>query len=260
MEILHWNAGYSSEVEKVDNLIKRMSGDIIALLEVTPSKYEYLKEQHKENLVYSLDYRKPGKYDSRGRKLGIAFIMSDEVEVIDSGVFERALLPDRTLWAVVRYKDTEIKIASFHSITGCDHKKAKSLFFNSIAEAVDDYKPDIVTIDANEPDKDFYDIAGMKFFDRNGPGAGNFFTCLKEMGLTDSYVANYDSRNYVDGEPLVPSHYVQGRSTNAKRYDFIFVNKTFKVESTEYLMKDALDATGDHALIKTVIRKVELSL
>ena len=256
MEIIHWNAGYGSKIEKVDDLLKRMGGDVIALLEVTPGKYEYLREQYKDRIVYSLDYRKPGKYDSRGRKLGIALIMSDEIEILDSGVFERALLPDRTLWAVVRYKGTEIKIASFHSITGCDHKKAKSMFFNSIAEAVDEYRPDIVTIDANEPDKDFYIVEGMKFFDRNGPGAKNFFTCLKEIGLTDSYAVNYDSNNYVEGEPLIPSHYIQGKSTNAKRYDFIFVNDTYKVGNVEYLMKDAMDATGDHALVKTIIEKM----
>lgn len=253
MKILHWNAGYSSNEERVDDLINNHQGDIVALLEVTPSKYEYLKEHHKEHIVYSLDYRKPGKYDSRGRKLGVAFIMSNDVEVVDAGVFERALLPDRTLWAVVRYKGAEIKIASFHSITGCDHKKAKTLFFNSIAEAVDDYKPDIVTIDANEPDKDFYNLEGMKFFDRNGPGAKNFFTCLKETGLIDSYTVNYDINKYVEGEPLTPLHYVQGKNTNAKRYDFIFVNKDFNVESTEYFMQDALDATGDHALIEMII-------
>lgn len=250
MRIIHWNAGYSSNMEKVFDLITRSEADLVFLLEVTPAKYEYLKTKT-DSVIYSLDYRKPGKYDSKGRKLGIVLLHGKDVEIVKTGVFDRALLPERTLWANILYKDKPFKAVAFHSITGCDHKKAKSLFFNSMAEAVDDYKPDIVTIDANEPSKDFYTIEGMEFYNRNGDGARNLFNCIKDNGLVDSYAVNYDQSQYIEGQPLTPSHYVQHKKNNAKRYDFVFINTDkLKVDKSEYLMDEALEATGDHAVVR----------
>ena len=42
-------------------------------------------------------------------------------------------------------------------------------------EFVDEYKPDIIGMDANEPNVDSCDIDKMTFYDRNGTGAKIFF-------------------------------------------------------------------------------------
>ena len=55
----------------------------------------------------------------------------------------------------------------------------------------------------------------------------------------------------IEGQPLTPSHYVQHKKNNGKRYDLIFINSDkFKVNKSEYLMDEALEATGDHAVVR----------
>ena len=251
--ILHWNSGFGSERDKIAECISEyMSGRfIIVLQEIIPSKYEYYKTRFSDTcqLIYSLDYRKPGKYDSRSRQLGILMIIPKEYDLIDSGVFTRTLYPDRTLYAELKDGSNKLKIAAFHSITGCDHKKSKSDHFLSCAEAVDEFRPDIVTTDANEPDIDFYSIEGMTFYDKNGSGARTFFEAMENNGLCDSYAINYDMNNYTDGEPLTVSHVIKS-TKKKKRYDFVFINKDrFTDIRADYSYEKAVAATGDHAIV-----------
>lgn len=49
-----------------------------------------------------------------------------------------------------------MRVFGLHSITGCDHVMAKSYQFLSYAEAVDEMRPDIIGINANEPRVDGY--------------------------------------------------------------------------------------------------------
>jgi hypothetical protein len=53
---------------------------------------------------------------------------------------------------------------TIHSITGCDYGKAKSIQYEALMEFVDDFKPDIIGIDANEPKIDSYDVEKMEFY------------------------------------------------------------------------------------------------
>lgn len=62
-----------------------------------------------------------------------------------------------------------------HSITGCSYQSAKSIQYDMFTEFVDEYKPDIIGMDANEPNVDSCDIDKMTFYDRNGTGAKIFF-------------------------------------------------------------------------------------
>lgn len=78
-------------------------------------------------------------------------------------MLERTLFPERTLYMEVNNENQLFKIMGLHSITGCDYSKAKSIQFYSFAEVIDLYKPDIVAIDANEPQVDHYDVKEMIF-------------------------------------------------------------------------------------------------
>lgn len=257
LKVIDWNISYQNNaIEKINLLKSIVQGDsfIIVLQEVTPSQFDEVKEAF-PNIRYSLDYRKPGKYDTRQRKLGVAIIASDDIVINDARVLERCILPDRTLQVKLRYKNETITVLGLHSITGVSHKKAKSIQFLSFAECIDEYRPDIVAFDANEPDKDYYTVDGMKFFDNldKGKGARTFFDTLNQAGLNDAFSIDYETSNYVEGEPLAVSHKLS-RGNKAKRYDFVFVNNKIKVDEIDYKYDVATMAGSDHALIEMSVK------
>jgi len=254
LSIIHWNIGYNAVPNKIVKELKSHISDsfIIVLLEVTPKKYAMICDQLKDvaNILYSLHYRQPGKFDSKNRKLGVVILTSKNINVLDSGVFMRTLFPERTLFAEIELEGRKLKIVGLHSITGCDYKKAKAVNFLSFAEMVEDYKPDVIAIDANEPDIDHYDIQQMKFYDkRNGKGASVFFKTMIKNGLSDCFTIHYDINQYVKGEPLAISHIIKGNK-NKKRYDFVFVNqKSLQINSAIYDYDAAVAASADHAIV-----------
>lgn len=138
------------------------------------NSYEALNKAFADvaKIEYSLEYRAPGKYDTDSRKLGVAILVSKDIEIIDAKVLDRALMPDRTLLVDIKYRNSSLRVLGLHSITGCQHLKAKEIQFFSFAEAIDEYRPDIVGIDANEPQYDHYEISKMKFFDNYNKGNG----------------------------------------------------------------------------------------
>lgn len=259
MKIIDWNICYMGSPELKINYMKSVLGTdsfIAVLQEVTPSQYELFKSNFR-NIRYSLDYRKPGHYDTRQRKLGVAIVCSDDIKIKSADVLKRTLLPDRTLMLDIEYKGSMLRVMGLHSITGIAHKQAKSIQFLSWAEAIDCFKPDIVAFDANEPAKDHYDVEQMEFFAQskreNGYGAKTFFNTLTATGLTDAFTANYDQSEYVEEEPLAVSHIIK-RGKHKRRYDFIFANDRLKISSCEYNYDDAVKAGSDHAIITTDIQ------
>ncbi len=252
MKIIDWNISYNHAAgPKVELLKKVIDNDsyIAILQEVMPVQYEVIKK-HFENARYSLDYRKPGKFDTKQRQLGIAIITSDDIIIKQADVLSRCLLPDRTLVVDVDYKGHTLRIIGLHSITGVSHKKAKSMQFLSFAESIDELQPDIIAFDANEPAIDHYDIEKMEFFDNQdkGKGAETFFKTLRETGLQDVYLVNYDIEKYIKGEPLTTSHRF-AVNNKSKRYDFIFINKDLVALQSDYLYDEAVRAGSDHAII-----------
>lgn len=259
MNYISWNISYSSKKEKIaEKLISELidKKTIICLMEVVPATYEYLKSILSENygMSYSLDFRKPGKFDSRSRKLGVMFLYPLSMEVSSVDVLWRAPFPDRTL--MMRYKepDGDYKtIMTVHSVTGCDYKRTKSVQFDSFAEIVEDLQPDFVTFDANEPNEDAFDIENMVFFDNKDKGAGakRFFTTLVENGLADSFTLTHRREDFVGKQPLITSHIIRGRLH--KRYDFIFVKKKSPIKSCDYCYEEGIEASSDHAIVKVRI-------
>lgn len=249
MRVIDWNISYMGNyIPKLDFLFSHLENDYCVFLqEVKPTVYEYIKSKYSENntLLYSLNYRKPGKFDSDARKLGALIILSKEIQILESGVIERNLFPDRTMYATINYNNKILKLLAIHSITGCGYYKAKSVQYESLAEFVDTYSPDIIGIDANEPQIDSYDIEKMIFFD-NGNGAKIFFNTIKQKCLVDTFVKFSDIKND-NSLPLTVSHCIK-RKGNV-RYDFLFSNNDFKIKSCEYKYNEAIAAGSDHALI-----------
>ena len=95
-----------------------------------------------------------------------------------------------------------------------------------------------------------YDIDKMEFFDNqdHGKGAESFFKTLRETGLQDVYLVNYDIEKYIKGEPLTTSHRF-AVNNKSKRYDFIFINKDLVALQSDYLYDEAVRAGSDHAII-----------
>lgn len=249
VRILNWNISYQGKIEnKIDFINQYMQENTCVMLqEVKPHAFEYIKNYfgEKYNFMYSLDYRKPSKFDSEARKLGVLIILDKKIDILDCGVIERSPFPDRTIYATIKVGLQVIKVLALHSLTGCGYYRTKSVQYDSFAEFIDEYKPDIIGIDANEPETDHYDMTQMEFFD-NGPGAKNFFLKVQENGLLDSYVK---INNIVSNEtiPLTQSHKVRRRGS--VRYDFIFINKSIEIENMNYYYDEAVNAGSDHALL-----------
>lgn len=254
MRIIDWNLSWGKSVgPKIDYLLKNVCGHsfIIILQEVTQDAYDVLCGAFSKiaDMQYSLKYRVPGKYDTRSRKLGVAILVSKDIKISNARVLDRAIMPDRTLMVDALYNGRLLRIMGLHSITGCQHKKAKEIQYFSFAEAISEYAPDIVGIDANEPKLDHYDISQMQFFDNynKGNGCKTFFTSMRENSLEDAFVKDYDKNLFVYGECLTPSHLVRNKKV---RYDFLFVNKQ-KINNytCSYSYKEAIEAGSDHAAI-----------
>lgn len=250
MRIIDWNISYAGNIEhKINYLQTLLSEDTCVMLqEVKPYAYEYIKSSlgDKYEMFYSLDYRRPSKFDSDARKLGVLVLLSKGFEIMEAGVIERSPFPDRTVYVTLQKDKRIIKLLALHSLTGCGYYRSKSVQYDSFAEFIDTYHPDIIGIDANEPQIDHYDMRQMQFFD-NGPGAKHFFDEMVDIGLTDAYVRFNGTEGYEYGQPLTKSHNI--RRKGAVRYDFLFVRDTYRVNALTYNYDEAIAAGSDHAII-----------
>lgn len=250
MRIIDWNISYAGDTEKKIKYLQTLfiENTVVILQEVKPHAYEYIKAilGKEYELLYSLNYRKPSKFDSDARKLGVLILINKNIEILDVGVIERSPFPDRTIYTTVNYQGTPLRILGLHSLTGCGYYRSKSVQYDSFAEFIDEYRPDIIGIDANEPQIDHYDMKQMRFFD-NGPGAKHFFDEMLDIGLIDSLTGFYDINLYEEGKPLTKSHNI--RRKGAVRYDFLFVKNTMKINTLLYNYDDAVAAGSDHAII-----------
>lgn len=262
MKIIHWNISYSSQKEKIAEYLKDALNDndtVACLQEVTEDAFSHILGTIGVGFdyVYSLHFRRPGKYDGKNRQLGVLIICPNSMYIIDSGVMTRTPFPDRTAYAEVLYEGQIYRILSLHSITGCAYSKAKSAQFLSFAEAVESFHPDIVTIDANEPKVDHYDTAQIEFYDNQdkGQGARTFFSAMDDIGLKDAFAELYDHRKFVPRMPLATSIKVRGKGNC--RYDFILTNTSLlPVRSSRYLYEEGLAHTSDHAIVEAVLEPI----
>jgi endonuclease/exonuclease/phosphatase family metal-dependent hydrolase len=219
----------------------------VVLQEVTPDIYEEFKKAFdlKYHVIYSLNYRKPSKFDGKERTLGILMLISKHYNVHSAKVLKRSLFPERTLLVEIINHGEHLKIMGIHSITGSAYYKAKSVQFASLAEALQKHRPEFLMIDANEPEVDHPDEDKITYWDNDGDGVFKFFTTLKKIGLKDAYRVNHLSGH----SPFITS-YIDKKTKIKRRYDYIFIKaKRHKLKKIEYLYDKAIEAGSDHALV-----------
>ena len=254
MRVINWNISYAGNIEEKIKFLKELltNSNCVILQEVKPYACEYIKSILGNNfeIFYSLDYRKPSRFDSDARRLGVVILVNKDTEVESAGVIERSPFPERTLYLTMKQGDKTVKVLALHSLTGCGYYKTKSVQYDTFTEFINEYRPDIIGIDANEPQIDHYDIQKMKFFD-NGLGAERFFNEIISIGLIDAYVSVYDISEYKEGKPLVKSHNIRGKG--AVRYDFLLVKESYQVLNCVYNYDDAIASGSDHAIIVSEI-------
>ncbi|WP_096273389.1 hypothetical protein [Paucisalibacillus globulus] len=245
---------------------------VVTLQEVRKNDFDYITSSHIfDKLYYSLDFRKPGPYDTTNRKLGCMIGVIGNFDVEQFGVLPRTAFPDRTLFSDINIDGITFKIVCFHSLTGVGYKKTKPAQFTGVAEYLHFHKevPTICCFDANETEVDHYDMDNVQLFKQNGDrgvGASLILSNRPVHRMKDTYRTWFDKnkeildvikakQDSVQDEkelkytPLTASHIINGKFP--KRYDYIFSSEEFKVKNVEYRMEDSLKAGSDHAMVVT---------
>jgi hypothetical protein len=210
MRIIQWNISYAGQINKKIDFLKTLvkkDDCLFVLEEVTQNDFEEIEKNIDYNLCYSLKLRKPGKYDAKNRKLGILIGLSKNLEIKKFNLVKRSLFPERTLFVSFSYKNKQVNVLGFHSLTGVDYKKAKSAQFYSIAEFIEKNNLDFLCFDANEPKKDAYNSECLEFFDQKGDkgkAASLILGANKIHPLNDSFrlFINENHDKYLKKSPL----------------------------------------------------------
>ena len=245
VKIIQWNVSYSCKIDKIIEYLKfHIEGrTIICLQEVLVSFKEQLIERlQPDNYSYSLDYRKPGLYDGKNRKMGVLTLVFGG-QLVESSVLERTVFPDRTLYSKLEFDQKSVSILNFHSLTGVGYKNAKGSNFASIAEFLQKKTDlDFFCCDANEPRTDSFISDEIEFWDAKGRGkfASLIFGNNKVHHLVDPVKTDKIF------EELPVSYYTGG---NPRRYDYIFKSPTWITEGFNFYYKDSIKASSDHAMV-----------
>ena len=245
IKLIQWNISYNCKIDKIIEYLKSHIKDktIICLQEVLVSfKEELIEGLQPDNYSYSLDYRKPGLYDGKNRKMGVLTLVFGG-QIKESNVLERTIFPDRTLYSKLELNNKKVSILNFHSLTGVGYKNAKGSNFASIAEFLqktDDL--DFFCCDANEPKTDSFNLDELEFWDPKGRGkyASLIFGNNKVHKLVDPVV----SENIFKELPV--SYYTAG---TPRRYDYIFKASKWKTESLNFYYEDSKNASSDHSIV-----------
>ncbi len=274
IRVISWNISYqgsaSSKVELLLAIISEVKEGypcLVALQEVTESAYLEIADTGLfSSHFYSLNYRKPGEYESKNRGLGCLVGVSGEIDIMNASILDRALFPERALCAKISYHKQEFEVISFHSLTGVAFKMGKAAQFAVLADYLHHNKgnPLILCCDLNEPKIDHLDLCKVECFDQLGDKGQYADYILKPDDIHDLQDAfrlwlSENKEEYqrikkiqnegenVESLPLAVSH-VLGNGKN-KRYDYIMVTPHFKVSNINYRYEAAMRAGSDHAVV-----------
>ena len=167
-----------------------------------------------------------------------------------SGLLDRTIFPERTLYVESIFNSQTIKTLNFHSLTGSGYKKAKPSNFASIADFL--YQQnclDFFSCDANEPKVDSLFDSELEFWNNHDKGhnASLLFGQNRVHELGDSLREFLVKRGQtVTSNPLVISHETRN---NKRRYDFIYNSVRWTPLNIEYPYKESLNASSDHSMV-----------
>jgi hypothetical protein len=248
--VIQWNISYNSNILKIASLLKLhiKRRTLVQLQEVTRGHFEFLiLELNPTDSCFSLNYRTPGHYEGKNRKLGVAtFVFHGKIKRAE--LLERSLFPERALFCEMKFGNHSIKSLNFHSLTGVGYRHGKASNFASIADFLATNELDFFSCDANEPMIDSVDLSDVKFFDNGDKGncAALLFGLHRVHLLSDSWRSfNASEKNPAD---IPPISYIINKKIK-KRYDFIFAADHFTANNVRYLLHESQLATSDHALV-----------
>jgi len=249
LRIIQWNLKINSSIDKIIEFLKLNLTEncIINLQEVSVNSFLKLKELIGINIAFSLDFRTPGVYEGKNRKMGVATLVFGGL-ITKKGILENTVFPERSLLTEILIGDVKITNLTFHSLTGVDYKKAKSSNFASIASYLSTNTIDLFTCDANEPKVDSFNDELIECFDNRDKGekAGLLFGKNRVHDFVDSYKAYAKNCN-----SELSSGYTHITGKKPKRYDFIYGNKNWKIQNSKCYYKESIIATSDHAILIT---------
>lgn len=244
LKILQWNISYSCKIDNIANFISsNIEGNaIVCLQEVLDShKNRLIEYLSPSDYAYSLDYRKPGLFDGKNRRMGVlTMVFGGEIE--EASVLERTVFPDRTLFTKMMIENETVSILNFHSLTGVGYKHAKGANFASIAEFLHvTVDLDFFCCDANEPQVDSFDVNDVKFWNPNSKETSLIFGENKVHHLIDPV------QNEALGFVSLPFSYITVNTP--RRYDYIYKSGRWTTESFHFYYNESVAASSDHAMV-----------
>lgn len=252
--ILQWNISYNCKIDKIADFILAniMGHTIVCLQEVLASYKDRLIERlAPSDYAYSLDYRKPGLFDAKNRRMGVLTMLFGGV-IEETKVLERTVFPERTLYTKMRMGDGSVSLLNFHSITGVGYQHAKGANFVSIAEFLHEtIDLDFFCCDANEPQVDSFNANEMKFWNLNSKATSLIFGKDKVHHLTDPV-----QTDLLNLETL-PFTHITGKTR--RRYDFIYRSGRWRTKRFDFCYDKSIEASSDHAMVVGQFNKVETS-
>jgi len=203
-----------------------------------------------DGVAFSLDARKPGKYEGASRSMGVATYVFGG-RMVDHELVTRALLPERTLCSTLQFEGRDISVMNFQSLSGADYKKAKSSQYTALADFMGSRYLDFFSCDANEPRIDALDENKVTFFDHGdaGKSAGLILGKTKVHQLSDAYKRYLMDKGNSDNldSPLAISHIASKHQP--RRSDHIFAADKWTVDSLSYPYGASIKASSDHSAV-----------
>ena len=203
-----------------------------------------------DGVAFSLNDRKPGKYEGANRSMGVATYVFGG-RLIDHELVTRALFPERTLCSTLQFEGRDISVMNFQSLSGADYKKAKSSQYTALADFMSGRYLDFFSCDANEPRIDALDENEVKFFDHGdgGKSAGLLLGKNKVHQLSDAYKRYLNEKGSTGNldSPLAVSHVISKQQP--RRFDHIYAADKWTVDSFSYPHEASIKASSDHSAV-----------
>ena len=166
IRFVSWNIHRKNHITPMFELLHGISGDLVALQEVTISAYQQLVESKLFAWsTFSLDLRPPQANEGQGRRLGCALLGQACFRYKSSFLLEDAPLPERALIAEVETLTGPLTLCSFHTPPGATWQNKKPQALVTLAKWLARQQTRVVVgIDANAPRNDHPDINQNKWF------------------------------------------------------------------------------------------------
>jgi hypothetical protein len=239
--LVHWNI--RGNTNSILNVIKHSFSTlypiVFCLHEVDN---DFIKDDHSEFMQKGTDLKVLGK----AKKSNILTNIQNQKTKIEFIGIGESSFKHRVVKTTIKLSQFPIKILTFHSPIGSVERKGvsgtkiKALFYKKILEIIRIEKPDIITMDANEPE--VYGFQKWKFYE-------NSLTKDSEIEAEVTFEYIFQNFTYLKYKPTYLKH-LANKKTIGMYYDHVFYNaKIIKLRKTNVLNKFLKNHKSDHQYI-----------